>query len=331
MQDIFEKDYYIQLINNTTTEMNEEVINCLNNLVYIYTLNGNHIDVGDTKFYVYILIEHLLKHPIYNNYIENFLNEYELYSKKVENEVEEITEYVKNKMPNFDIRGSYPIYPLKREIGFEYNHENNEINNPLIERFKKSYVNTTFNHAIIANIINIYLDDLTAKMNYLKFQILKLELTIKFGVKSFITDSLEIVNQNNVLKYISIQEEFKKYLKKHSLLVFDSAIDYVSKSPSKHYYDIYNSKNNLQIELNSNVKCNDFYSLRTEYPNIGNVHHLMYIYYRQLIPHFEYDLPRSVIVECIENQDEKLWNILCTKKNISRQTLKIPKEISHYI
>ena len=31
MQDIFEKDYYIQLINNTTTEMNEEVINCLNN------------------------------------------------------------------------------------------------------------------------------------------------------------------------------------------------------------------------------------------------------------------------------------------------------------
>lgn len=329
MNKIFNR--YIGLINDTTTEMNEEVINCLNKLVYIYTLNGNHIDVDDTKFYVSNLIEHLLKHPIYNNYIENFLNEYELYSKKVENEVEEITEYAKNKMPNFDRDASYPRYILKRENGHEYIHENNERNNPLIERFKKSYVNTTFNHAIIANISNIYLDDLTAKMNYLKFQILKIELTIKFSVKSYTTDLLEIVNQNYLVNYISIQEEFKKYLKKHSLLVFDSAIDYVSKSPSKHYYDIYNSKNNLQIELNSNVKCNDFYSLRTEYPNIGNVHHLMYIYYRQLIPHYEYDLPRSVIVECIENQDEKLWNILCTKKNISRQTLKIPKEISHYI
>ena len=329
MNKIFNR--YIGLINDTTTEMNEEVINCLNKLVYIYTLNGNHIDVDDTKFYVSNLIEHLLKHPIYNNYTEIVLNGYEDYSKKVENEVEEITEYVKNKMPNFDKHASYPRYSLKREIGHEYIHENNERNNPLIERFKKSYVNTTFNHAIIANIINIYLDDLTAKMNYLKFQILKIELTIKFSVKSYTTDLLEIVNQNYLVNYISIQEEFKKYLKKHSLLVFDSAIDYVSKSPSKHYYDIYNSKNNLQIELNSNVKCNDFYSLRTEYPNIGNVHHLMYIYYRQLIPHFEYDLPRSVIVEFIENQDEKLWNILCTKKNISRQTLKIPKEISHYI
>ena len=162
-------NYYFQLINDTTAEMNEEVINCLNNLVYFYILDGNHIDVDDTKFYVYNLIENLLKHHTYNNYIENFLNEYELYSKKVENEVEEITEYVKNKMPNFDKRGSYPMYSLKREIGIEYIHENNEINNPLIERFKKSYVNTTFNHAIIANIINIYLDDLTAKMNYLKF------------------------------------------------------------------------------------------------------------------------------------------------------------------
>ena len=324
-------NYYFQLINDTTAEMNEEVINCLNNLVYFYILDGNHIDVDDTKFYVYNLIEHLLKHPIYNNYIEIVLNKYELYSKKVENEVEEITEYVKNKMPNFDKRGSYPMYSLKREIGIEYIHENNEINNPLIERFKKSYVNTTFNHAIIANIINIYLDDLTVKMNYEKFQILKIELTIKFSVKSITTHLLEFVNQNYLVDYISIQEEFKKYLEKHSLLVFDSAIDYVSKSPSKHYYDIYNSKNNLQIELNSNVKCNDFYSLRTEYPNIGNVHHLMYIYYRHLIPHYEYDLPRSVVVECIENQDEKLWNILCTKKNMFRQTLKIPTQISSYI
>ena len=54
-------------------------------------------------------------------------------------------------------------------------------------------------------------------------------------------------------------------------------------------------------------------------------------YYRQLTPHYEYDLPISVINECIENQDKKLWNSLCKKKKLFGQTLKLPTQISSYI
>ena len=330
MQDIFEEDYYIQLVNNAnaTSQMNEEVINCLHNLVYLYLLDGNHIDVDDTLFYVCNLIETLLKNPIYKKYITNFLNEYELYSKHVENEVHEITKNIKKNIPNHHEYSFYPLYPLKRESGLDYIQENYQ---PLVEIFKKNYRDTTINHAIIANTINIYLNILTNKMNYIKFQIVKLELTIKFSVKSNTTYILEFVNQNYLLDYISIQKELNIWLKKHKSLVFDSAINFVSQSPSKHYYAIYNSKNNIQIELNSNVKYHDFYSLRQGHPNIKNIHHLMYDYYRQLIPHYEYDLPKSVVIECIKNKDEKLWNSLCTKKNLFGKLLKLPTQISSFI
>ena len=83
-------------------------------------------------------------------------------------------------------------------------------------------------------------------MNYIKFKILKTELLIKFNLKSNTTYLLEFVNQ--------------------------------------YYFRLYfNSKNNLQIELNSNLKYYDFYSLRQGYPSIKNAHHLMCTYYRQLI------------------------------------------------
>lgn len=331
MQDIFEEDYYIQLVNNATSaatsQMNEEVINCLHNLVYLYLLDGNHIDVDNTIFYICNLIDFLLKNPIYKKYITNFLNEYELYSKHVENEVNEITENIKKKIPNHYEYSFYPRYPLKRESGLDYIQENYE---PLVESFKINYRNTTINHAIIATTINIYLDILTNKMNYIKFQIVKTELTNKFSVKSNSTYLLDFVNQYYMLDYISIQKELNYWLNKHTLLVFDSAIDFVYESPSKHYYAIYNSKNNIQIELNSN-KYYDFYSLKKGHPNIKNVYSLMYKYYRHLVPHYEYELPISVIDECIKNKDEKLWNSLCTKKNLFGQLLKLPTRISSFI
>ena len=217
--------------------------NEINQLLYFYKLFNSQINVDDNINLICSFIDKLLINPLYESKIKKILINYETYSNKVKKDLNELKLYMEKEIPS-KVEYAYPSYPLKRQCNIDFLYT---IKNSLTYRFKESYLKTSHNHHCIANYINIYLDELTIRINYIKNEIIKIELCINKSKKSKSTDILSILNQNNMNNYIEYKKLLNFWLKKHSELVYDSTINFNSNSPSK-YYEIIN---NYQTTLNS--------------------------------------------------------------------------------
>ena len=183
-------------------------------------------------------------------------------------------------------------YPLERQT----NEFFEEFDDPLILSLQsKLFCIIDLSRTIYTYCVR-YLNKLTTQINYVKGQIFKYELARRDNLfdnknKCQISLALDVMLNTEFIKFYQLQDTIAQW---------NSELNNVSVD-----YNFMSQTSLLDIETNGNA--------------------ILYEYYNKYFDR-QYNLPTSVIKECVTNNDTQLWSKVCNIKNIMfNKTLGMPK------
>jgi len=154
----------------------------------------------------------------------------------------------------------------------------------LVIDFMKNWRDCTNHKNQMLSAICSYINNLAGQISYTKSQLIKMELG-RGGEMSGTALDIVIHEMHNQL--IDLTSEMRRYIIKERTLVYD-----VTVAKMRHY---------------------------SQETSIGRI---LYEHYRNCCTHEHYNLPQSVINDCMDKPD--LWKVLCKERGIQGNLLECP-------
>ena len=288
-------------MNFTTEQMNRKIYNksrqvvpgmsidieWMKESIYTYIYEGGIIKMKHNIYDVCYYFDKLMINVVDTSPLVRFFMEYSEHCDSIEREWQEVKRDIFKKYPeifSYSFTDEPEIYVMEPM--------ERQTNAPppdmpsigLVIDFMKNWRDCTNHKNQMLSAICSYINNLAGQISYTKSQLIKMELG-RGGEMSGTALDIVIHEMHNQL--IELTAEMRRYIIKERTLVYD-----VTVANMRHY---------------------------SQETSIGRI---LYEHYRNCCIHVHYNLPLSVINDCMDKPD--LWKILCKERGIHGDLLECP-------